>query len=110
LEVDLTAGTGFANDRGHLLVSGELSAEDGILINNRPWNSQPAKVLSPIRHTRPPMDSRSTFFCECRPEHLHPGRRDCLYGGIGLRSLRGIAFGPGGVPYNVASARSCRIR
>ena len=34
----LTAGTGFANDRGHLIFSGELTQDNGVTNSNRPWN------------------------------------------------------------------------
>jgi iron complex outermembrane receptor protein len=33
----LTAGTGFADDRGHLIFSGELTQNNGVTSSDRPW-------------------------------------------------------------------------
>ena len=38
-KVELSGGTGFANERGHLLISGEVSSKDGIFGVPRAWNN-----------------------------------------------------------------------
>ncbi len=35
----LTFGTGFADGRGHIIVSGEASDDEGLLVAKRPWNN-----------------------------------------------------------------------
>ena len=38
-KVELSGGTGFANERGHLLISGEVSSKAGIFGVPRAWNN-----------------------------------------------------------------------
>lgn len=42
----LTAGTGFADGRGHLLFSGEYSNDDGIIGNDRSWADDSFRMMS----------------------------------------------------------------
>ncbi|MBM0105468.1 TonB-dependent receptor [Steroidobacter sp. S1-65] len=45
-KVSLTAGTGFADDRGHLLFSGEYSDDKGIIGNNRDWADDSFQLMN----------------------------------------------------------------
>ncbi|MHB1204071.1 MAG: TonB-dependent receptor domain-containing protein [Rhodospirillaceae bacterium] len=101
-KVGIAAGTGFSSDRGHLLFSGELSHRDGILREDRDWARTGWKVFNnplwtatnglPRQLTRPQMGLGTAT----------PG------GIISSGPLRGIDFGPGGVPrqYNYGTYQS----
>ncbi len=95
---ELTGGTPFASDRGHFLISGELTHKDGIMNGNRDWNLEPGwgTMINPAYGTGAGQ-SRNV------PERLVVDRM----GGAGWAAgglitsgpLKGIAFGPGGTPY-----------
>jgi outer membrane receptor protein involved in Fe transport len=49
-KLSLTAGTGFAGGRGHLLFSGEYSNDEGIIGNNRDWADDSFQMMNnPLR-------------------------------------------------------------
>jgi iron complex outermembrane recepter protein len=98
-KVDLTWGSGFADDRGHVLLSGEQYNNAGVLGNAagtlyRPWQSgYPGEMPNPafaVGNGQPldlvgVPDIGSTIF---------------IPGGIIISGpLKGIAFGPNGSPY-----------
>lgn len=89
----LTAGTGFAGDRGHIVVSGSARTADGIAINRRPWNLQGWQFMYNPSYT--PTNGQ--------PERLllnHVATSNGIAGGIITNTaLKGTAFGPDGVPY-----------
>ncbi len=94
-KIALTAGTGFAGGRGHFLLSGEKAHDDGILVPDRPWNLTGSSYLTNPAYT--PTNGQPQLI-----------RRDqtglavaTLGGQISAGPLKGIAFGPGGTPYNV---------
>lgn len=94
-KIALTAGTGFANDRGHFLVSGEKAHDDGVLVPGRAWNRTGTSYLTNPAYTptsgQPQLIRRS-----------QTGLAVATLGGqIASGPLKGIAFGPGGTPYNV---------
>ena len=93
-KVVLTSGTAFANDRGHFLLSGEMVAEDGILVNNRPWNQQgysfinnPAYGTAAGQSTSVPAQIATS---QVALSNASPG------GIITAGPLKGVIFGPGG--------------
>lgn len=89
----LTAGTGFGpGDRGHFLFSGELSHNDGVQNNNRPWNAGGGSAF-----TNPAFTATNGLpFYLTGPQ---TGLSDGTPGGlITAGPLRGIQFGPGGIP------------
>lgn len=92
-EFTLTAGTPFADGRGHLLFSGEVSEEDGVPTNDRPWNQQGWNIVA-----NPDYDGVNG-----QPEYLVRDRvapATGIVGGIITdTALAGTAFGPGGTPY-----------
>ncbi len=94
-KISMTGGTGFANDRGHFLISGEMANDDGILVPNRAWNLTGSSYLTNPAYTatngQPQLIRRS-----------ETGLAVATLGGqIAAGPLKGVAFGPGGVPYNV---------
>jgi len=88
-----TFGTPFASDRGHLLLSGEVSHVDGIFGVPRGWDKKGWKIMNNPAYTA----------TNGEPERLllpSVGLSAATLGGIVTAGpLRGTAFGPGGVPY-----------
>ncbi|MGE3333566.1 MAG: TonB-dependent receptor [Rhodospirillaceae bacterium] len=91
----LTYGTPFANGRGHLLLSGELSHNDGVEGHGgRPWAAQPASVhLNPAYGTGAGQSRSVPENMVSRDVGLSAGTPG---GVITTTALRGIFFGPGG--------------
>ncbi len=98
----LTYGTSFADGRGHFLLSGEVAHEDGIYdASNREWTEAGWAYINNPGYTATNGQPRVL---------LRPGvglTTSTLGGAIACSatsacsSLRGIAFGPGGTPYNL---------
>lgn len=94
-KIALTAGTGFANDRGHFLISGEIAHDDGILVPDRAWNRTGSSYLTNPAYT--PTNGQPQII-----RRSQTGLAVATLGGqIAAGPLKGIAFGPGGTPYNV---------
>lgn len=94
-EISLAAGFPFADDRGHILLSGELSDSDGVQpgANGRPWNQDGWGIMVNPNHTPDNGEPRLLV----RP---HISLSNATHGGIIVSGpLRGTAFGEGGVPY-----------
>ena len=97
-KVALSSGSEFAGGRGHLLLSGEIVGKDGILTaGGRAWNKTGiAAILNPAYGTGP---GQSTSV----PQRLllnNSSVANAAPGGIITSGpLKGIAFGPGGVPF-----------
>ena len=94
-KIAMTGGTAFAEGRGHFLISGEMANDDGILVPNRAWNLTGSSYLTNPAYTA----------TNGQPQLI---RRDqtglavaTLGGQIAAGPLKGVAFGPGGTPYNV---------
>jgi outer membrane receptor protein involved in Fe transport len=93
-KVDLSAGAPFAGDRGHLLLSGEIANDDGIKGMFRPWNDEGGVVLSNTART--PTNGQPAWILG-----KDVGVSNAMPGGLITRGpLKGIYFGPGGVPMN----------
>jgi len=86
-------GTPFAGGRGHVLLSGEMVDESGIFGVPRSWNRNGRYIINNPAYT--PTNGE--------PERLlasHASLSGATAGGIITNTaLRGIAFGPGGSPY-----------
>ena len=91
-KITLSGGSGFANDRGHLLVSGEWSRRWGIFGVPRDWNDDGWLIMNNPRYA---------------PGNGEPQRLLISGGGLSTATLggiivsgplRGITFGPGGAP------------
>ncbi len=98
-KVGLAAGFGFGGGRGHVLISGEQVRKTGILngSNGRAWDQTGARTI-----TNPAYLSTCTAGT-CQPFYIssnHVGMANTAAGGlITSGTLKGTAFGPGGVPY-----------
>ena len=96
-KVNLTAGVPFAADRGHVLLSAEAVRSDGILNGyNRGWINQGANIIINPAYGTGPGQSTSV------PQQLvrtRVGIAQATPGSIITSGpLKGIYFGPGGVP------------
>lgn len=90
----LTAGTKFADDRAHFIISGEYQNNDGIPrgIGDRDWYDG-TRILQRTIAGTPPGEPQYIVAPNVVDMRLAPG------GLITAGPLRGTAFGPGGVPY-----------
>jgi iron complex outermembrane receptor protein len=101
-KVSLTGGTPFSSGRGHVLINTEITHKDGIFdTSNRDWMTTGYGTMqNPAYSTNPALGSTSV------PERLvleNIGGAQWAEGGlITSGPLKGIAFGPGTVPYNYA--------
>jgi iron complex outermembrane recepter protein len=93
-KISLTGGTGFADDRGHVLFSAEVAHSDGITGEPRPWaNQNNEKML----YANPAYTATNGL-----PQYLvenNSGFATSTPGGIITSgALKGTYFGPGGTP------------
>ncbi|MCA0202176.1 MAG: TonB-dependent receptor plug domain-containing protein, partial [Proteobacteria bacterium] len=98
-KVSLTGGTPFASGRGHALLSTEITHKDGIFdLSKRDWNSTGYGTIQNPAYGTGAGQSTSV------PERLvltSVGGAQWAQGGLITGGpLKGIAFGPGTVPYN----------
>ena len=93
-KVALTGGTTFAGDRGHFIISGMINHQDGVLGGGRAWNNTGLQII-----TNPAYSATNTSV----PQRLLLDKvslSNATPGGIIVSgALKGIAFGPGGQPY-----------
>ena len=93
-KLSLTAGTGFANDRGHILIEGDHDYQASVDGTARAWNMQGWYYIQ----------NPKTTATNGLPQLIlanHVGLSGGYPGGIIYSGpLKGIAFGPGGVPFN----------
>lgn len=89
--VSLSAGTGFADDRGHILISGENWYSEGIKGMPRNWYRGRKTLFNPAYSAT-----------NGQPEYIvrdNVGYTTVAPGGIVTQGpLRGLYFGPGGTP------------
>ena len=94
----ISVGTPFAGGRGHLLVSGELAKNYGIYGADRDWAKEGWNLINN------PLYGTTAGLSTSVPERLvvaGSAQSVMTAGGIITNTaLRGIAFGPGGAPYN----------
>ncbi|MCC6912082.1 MAG: TonB-dependent receptor [Rhodospirillaceae bacterium] len=97
-KVALSAGTSFANGRGHLLASGEWSRRWGIFGVPREWNNEGWAIINNPAYGTNAAAGQSTSV----PQRLllsGVGLGTAMPGGIITNTaLRGTYFGPGGTP------------
>lgn len=100
----LTIGKAFADDKGHLLLSGEFTHNDGIKGTPRPWNDNSAIVFTNPSYTA---TNGQPFYLLARQIGTSNGTpgglitRGCTGVGTGCTTaspIRGIVFGAGGQP------------
>jgi outer membrane receptor protein involved in Fe transport len=92
-DIKLTAGTGFANDRGHFIVSGEAARIDGINGVPRGWAKQGWHIILNPAYAVGNGQPFQLVLPQTSQSNQTPG------GIITSGPLKGIAFGPGGTPY-----------
>ena len=92
-KVAVTAGTPFADGRGHVIISGEYKDQDGILWGDRGWNKKGWQIINNPNYTATNGQPRRLLLPQIAPQNATPG------GIIVSGPLRGTAFGEGGVPY-----------
>jgi outer membrane receptor protein involved in Fe transport len=91
--IKLSAGTGFANNRGHFLVSGEAAHIDGIMGVPRAWAKQGWHIILNPAYAVGNGQPFQLVLPQTSQSNQTPG------GIITAGPLKGIAFGPGGTPY-----------
>ena len=99
--VSLSGGTTFANGRGHFLIFGEDGFNDGIIGVPRGWNSEGGSVVANSAYT--PTNGLPAFLA-ARRVGVSSGTAGGL---ITSGPLKGIAFGPGGTPYQFQYGSIC---
>jgi outer membrane receptor protein involved in Fe transport len=98
----LTYGTSFAGDRGHFLLSGEVSHEDGIYDpSNRPWTEAGWAYINNPAYTATNGQPRVLLRPQVALSTATLGGAIACSATSACASLRGIAFGPGGTMYNL---------
>ncbi len=91
-KVALSGGTGFADERGHFLISGEISSKDGIFGVPRDWNNNGWLIMNNPAYTATNGQPQRLLVSGAGLSQAMPG------GIITNTALKGIYFGPGGVP------------
>lgn len=98
----LAWGTGFAGGRGHVLVSGEIANEDGIYNpSNRDWTKAGWAFINNSAYTATNGQPRVLLRPGVGLSTATLGGAIACSATAACSSLRGIAFGPGGTPYNL---------
>jgi outer membrane receptor protein involved in Fe transport len=101
-QVQLTWGTGFADGRGHFLLSGEAAHEDGIYnADNRRWTQDGWAYINNPAYTATNGQPRVLLRSQVALSTATLGGAIACSATSTCSSLRGIAFGPGGAPYNL---------
>ncbi len=103
--IDLAAGTGFADNRGHILLSGSMFHADLIPGNARPWAKEGGQVLTNPAYTATNGQPANLFVNHAAYATGTPGGIILSSTGTLINSgpLARIAFGVNGVPYSVGS-------
>ncbi len=94
-DMNMAAGTSFGDGKGHFLLSAQAGHTDGIRVNDRPWNLQGYEVITNPAYGTGAGQSTSV------PERLLKNHVSTIYpaGSIIVSGpLKGITFGPGGIP------------
>lgn len=101
-KVALSAGTDFADGRGHLLLSGEISHEEGIYDpTNRGWATEGWAYINNPAYTATNGLPRVLLRPNVALSTAALGGAISCSATSACSSLRGIAFGPGGTMYNL---------
>lgn len=95
VKASVAAGFGFAGDRGHVLLAGEFTDDDGLMYTDRTWATEYWALINDpdvTNSTAAPGNPRRVTVPDVRSAVTS-------YGGlITSGPLAGIQFGPGGVP------------
>jgi iron complex outermembrane receptor protein len=96
-KINAAYGTAFANGRGHFIISGEHTQDDGLLVIDRPWNKQGYSYINNPVYT--PTNGQPRVLQTSR---VALGPVASWGGTIAAGPLRGLTFGPGGSYYQLA--------
>lgn len=101
-KVELSGGTRFAGDRGHFLLGGLVSHEDGVYNpSNRPWTKPGYAFINNPAYTATNGQPQVLLRPGVALDTATLGGAIACSATSACKSLRGIAFGPGGTPYNL---------
>lgn len=101
-KVAMSYGTSFADGRGHFLLSGEASHEEGIYDpSNRPWTEAGWAYINNPAYTATNGQPRVLLRSQVALSTATLGGAVACSATSTCSSLRGIAFGPGGSMYNL---------
>ncbi|QWC57623.1 TonB-dependent receptor [Erythrobacter sp. 3-20A1M] len=95
-QVSAAGGTSFAEGRGHLLLSGQLSHQDGIFSVDRDWNFGVPQIIGNPDYTATNGQPQFLVVGPGNRNNSAPGGIINASRGGTPNSLRGIYFGPGG--------------
>jgi iron complex outermembrane receptor protein len=102
-QVELSGGTDFAGGRGHIIVSGLTSHEDGVYNpSNRPWTKPGYAYITNPAYTATNGQPQVLLEPGVALSEASLGGAIACSATSACKSLRGIAFGPGGVPYKLS--------
>ncbi|RYE04207.1 MAG: TonB-dependent receptor [Sphingomonadales bacterium] len=87
----LSAGTRFADGRGHVMVSGQMSYADGIQGYPRKWYTGSKLIANPAYAT----DKSQPYYLVARDVGFTTAAPGAI---VSAGPLRGLYFGPGGTP------------
>ena len=93
-QMKLTTGQPFASGKGHFLLAGEVSNREGIKGNPREWNKNGCYRINNPAYAAGNGQPEQLITCGASLSNATAG------GIIVSGPLKGIAFGPGGTPYN----------
>ncbi|MCA0201124.1 MAG: TonB-dependent receptor [Proteobacteria bacterium] len=99
-KINMTYGTPFAGGRGHFLLSGEHSWENGLLIGDRPWNREGYSFINNPAYTA--TNGQPNLL---RTSQVALGPIASWGGTFAVaptHPLYGVSFGPGGTQYKLA--------
>lgn len=101
-KVALSYGTDFADGRGHILLSGEASHEEGVYNpTNRSWATQGWAYINNPGYSATNGQPRVLLRPNVALSTATLGGAIACSATSACASLRGIAFGPGGATYNL---------
>ncbi|WCT74007.1 TonB-dependent receptor [Sphingomonas naphthae] len=100
-KASLSYGAGFAGGRGHFLLSGEASAEDGIITNTRAWNRTGWAFINNPAYRAGNGQPQVLRLPQVALSTATLGGTIACSATSACSSLRGISFGPGGTQYNL---------
>ena len=90
------AGFSFAENRGHILLSGEYAHKDGIFETDRSWNAHGERIVANPDYTASNGQPRYIRVSPAGTNNALPGGIINSSTGTTSNSLRGIYFGEGG--------------
>jgi len=93
MKLAASAGTSFADGRGHVLLSGQYTRQEGVIYGDRDWNLEGWQIINNPDYTDDNGLPRRLLLNHVGPATFTPG------GIIVSGPLKGTAFGEGGTPY-----------